>query len=143
MKTVTLTPEQAARYDSDDESVTAALMAELRREYGRIATGEPAETEVRHPSGYVVSAHTAAPPVGDAKKEMTMIEQSQIEQSQNKDYVWLEWQDDPVPYGGLRSNKNTVPHGNLKFTLIFLWMIGLLLLSECFWGPITASSYGP
>jgi len=60
MKTVTLTTEQAARYDSDDDSVTSALMAELRREHGRIAAGEPVETEIRHPDGSVVSAHSSA-----------------------------------------------------------------------------------
>ena len=49
MRTITLTAEQAARYDSDDDSVTAELMAELRREHGRIAAGEPVEIEVRHP----------------------------------------------------------------------------------------------
>lgn len=60
MKTYTLTTEQAERYDSDDDRVTSALLAELRREYGRIAAGEPVETEVRHPDGFVVSAHTTA-----------------------------------------------------------------------------------
>lgn len=59
MRTITLTTEQAARYDSDDDAVTSALMAELRREYGRIAAGEPVEVEVRHPDGFVVSAHSS------------------------------------------------------------------------------------
>ena len=60
MITITLTTEQAARYDSDDESESRALCADLRRDYGRIAAGEPVETEVLHPDGYVISAHTTA-----------------------------------------------------------------------------------
>lgn len=58
MLTVTLTPAQTLRYDSTNDEVSAALMAELRRQYGRIAAGEPVETEVRHPDGFIVSAHT-------------------------------------------------------------------------------------
>lgn len=57
MKTITLTPAQAEKYDAEDDSVTAELMAELRREYGPIAAGEPVAIEVLHPEGFVVSAH--------------------------------------------------------------------------------------
>ena len=58
MQTITLTPEQAARYDSDDESISSALLAELRPTYGRSAAGEAVETEIRHPDGYIIECYT-------------------------------------------------------------------------------------
>lgn len=56
MKTYELTAAEASRYDADD----AQISNELRARFGRLAAGEPVTTEVVHPDGYVVSAHTSA-----------------------------------------------------------------------------------
>ena len=60
MNTYTLTAAEAAIYDSANDSEIAALMADLRRRYGRVAGGLPVTTEVRHPDGYVVEQYTTA-----------------------------------------------------------------------------------
>lgn len=58
MKTYTLTAAEAEIYDGDDESLMHDLMADLRRRFGRVAGGEPVETEVCHPDGYVIEQYT-------------------------------------------------------------------------------------
>lgn len=60
MKTYTLTKAETRIYDSSNDEKTSGLMADLRKRFGRVAAGEPVETEVRHPDGFVVSAHTEA-----------------------------------------------------------------------------------
>jgi hypothetical protein len=59
-KTYTLTAAEAAIYDGNDDAKTHALMADLRKRFGRIAGGAPVQTEVRHPDGFVVEQYTAA-----------------------------------------------------------------------------------
>lgn len=58
MKTYTLTGPEARIYDESDDEHISDLMSQLRRRFGPLAAGEPVETEVRHPEGFVVSAHT-------------------------------------------------------------------------------------
>lgn len=58
MTTYTLTTDEAQRYDDGDDAVQADLSRELRARFGRLAAGEPVDTEVRHPDGFIVSAHT-------------------------------------------------------------------------------------
>lgn len=58
MLTITLTRAQTRRYESDDDEIVEGLITELHRTYGRTAAFEPAETEVLHPDGWIVSKHT-------------------------------------------------------------------------------------
>ena len=58
MQTYTLTETEAHMYDSCDEEITHQLIADLRKRFGRL---EPVETDVRHPDGFIVSAHTTRP----------------------------------------------------------------------------------
>jgi hypothetical protein len=59
MTTYTLTAAEAKQYD-DGDAESACLMRKLVTRFGPFSAGEPVAVEVRHPDGFVVSAHTTA-----------------------------------------------------------------------------------
>lgn len=59
MKTIRLTAVESKIYDNGDDEQINRLMANLRSRYGRIAAGDPVDTEVIHPDGFVVEQYTS------------------------------------------------------------------------------------
>ena len=56
MTTYTLTADEAARYDGDDDTARE-MTAELRDRFGPLSDSG---IEVYHPDGYLISVHEAA-----------------------------------------------------------------------------------
>jgi len=52
-----LNEEEAKTYDSDDDEQIHQLSVSLRQRFDTPAAGRPVDTEVQHPSGYVIEQY--------------------------------------------------------------------------------------